>query len=119
MNLPPILPVTSPFLRDIYRCQIQHFQETVIRMKYRPGFCDFGVFSAPFFIKVVPVLLMWFLPLETHIRVSGRFFRPSRIEGQNFAPSFCTTYLQVYTKLRKQTASLHSPVVLMRSFYNL
>lgn len=30
MNLSPVLPVTSPFFRDIHGCQIQHFQKAVI-----------------------------------------------------------------------------------------
>ena len=40
MNLPPILPVSSPFFRDIHHGQIQHFQKTVIRRKYRFRFSD-------------------------------------------------------------------------------
>ena len=40
MNLLPILPVSSPFFCDIHHGQIQHFQKTVIRRKYRFGFGD-------------------------------------------------------------------------------
>ena len=31
--MPPVLPVSSPFFRDIHGCQIQHFQKAVIRRK--------------------------------------------------------------------------------------
>ena len=40
MDLPPILSVSGPFFRDIHHGQIQHFQKTVIRRKYRFGFSD-------------------------------------------------------------------------------
>ena len=40
MNLPPILTMASPFFRDIYHGQIQHFQQTFIGRKYGFGFCD-------------------------------------------------------------------------------
>ena len=35
------ITVSSPFLRDIHHCQIQHFQKAVIRRKDRLGFCHF------------------------------------------------------------------------------
>ena len=41
MDLPPILTVTRPFLRDIHHRQIQHFQQTVICREDALGFCDF------------------------------------------------------------------------------
>ena len=31
VDLPPVLPVSGPFFRDIHSCQIQHFQKAVIR----------------------------------------------------------------------------------------
>ena len=40
MDLSPILPVSRPFLGDIYHSQIQHFQKTVVRRKYSLGFGD-------------------------------------------------------------------------------
>ena len=41
MDLSPVLAVPSPFFRDIHRCQIQHFQQAVVRWKYRLGFRHF------------------------------------------------------------------------------
>ena len=39
MNLASILTMASPFFRDIYHSQIQHFQQTLIRRKHGFGFC--------------------------------------------------------------------------------
>ena len=41
VDLSPVLPVTSPFFRDIHGCQIQHFQKAVIR---RENGLAFGYF---------------------------------------------------------------------------
>ena len=41
VDLPPVLPVSGPFFRDIHGCQIQHFQKAVIRRKYRLAFSHF------------------------------------------------------------------------------
>lgn len=36
-----VLAMTSPFLRDVHHCQIQHFEQAVIGRKDRLGFRDF------------------------------------------------------------------------------
>lgn len=41
MDLSPVLAVPRPFLGDIHSCQIQHFQQAVIRWKYRFRFGNF------------------------------------------------------------------------------
>ena len=41
VDLPPVLPVSGPFFRDIHGCQIQHFQKAVIRLKNRLAFGHF------------------------------------------------------------------------------
>ena len=41
MNLSPVLPMASPFFRDIHSCQIQHFQKAVIRWENRFAFSHF------------------------------------------------------------------------------
>ena len=41
MNLSPVLPMASPFFRDIHSCQIQHFQKAVIRRENRFAFSHF------------------------------------------------------------------------------
>ena len=43
VDLPPVLPVSGPFFRDIHSCQIQHFQKaqaTVMNMKLQMGVPD-------------------------------------------------------------------------------
>ena len=42
VDLPPVLPVSGPFFRDIHSCQIQHFQKAVI---WRKNGLAFGHFS--------------------------------------------------------------------------
>lgn len=41
VDLPPVLPVSGPFFRDIHSCQIQHFQKAVIRWENRFAFSHF------------------------------------------------------------------------------
>ena len=41
MNLSPVLPMASPFFRDIHSCQIQHFQKAIIRRENRLAFGHF------------------------------------------------------------------------------
>ena len=41
VDLPPVLPVSGPFFRDIHSCQIQHFQKAVIRRENRFAFSHF------------------------------------------------------------------------------
>ena len=49
MNLSPVLPMASPFFRDIHGCQIQHFQKAVIRRKNRLAFGHFPKLSVESF----------------------------------------------------------------------
>ena len=42
VDLPPVLPVSGPFFRDIHSCQIQHFQKAVIRRKNGLAFGNFS-----------------------------------------------------------------------------
>lgn len=39
VNNAPVLPPPGPFLRDVGHCQVQHFQQTVVRRENRPCFC--------------------------------------------------------------------------------
>ena len=56
MNLTPILPSARPLFSNVYHCQIQHFEKTVVGREHRFGFCDLSQLTvkAFYFLSHLP-----------------------------------------------------------------